>query len=64
MYNADYEGDYSANDFSIQNRVMHFLYVYGDRIDNKRNRQNVEISFLIEAGTSVSDEKNDNFPTS
>ena len=55
MNSADYDGDYTANDFSIQNRVMHFLY--GDRIDNKRNRQNVEISLLIEARTSVIEEK-------
>jgi hypothetical protein len=55
MNSADYDGDYTANDFSIQNRVMHFLY--GDRIDNKRNRQNVKISLLIEAGTSVTEEK-------
>ena len=52
---ADYDGDYTANDFSIQIRVMHFLY--GDCIDNKRNRQNVKISLLIEAGTSVTEEK-------
>ena len=55
MNSADYDGDYTANDFSIQNRVMHFLY--GDHTDNKRNRQNVEISLLIEAGTSVTEEK-------
>ena len=55
MNSADYDGDYSANYFSIQNRVMHFLH--GDHIDNKRNRQNIEISLLIEAGTSVIDEK-------
>ena len=55
MNSADYNGDYSANDFSIQNRVMHFLY--GDRIDNKRNQQNVESSLLIEDGTSVTEEK-------
>jgi hypothetical protein len=54
MNSADYDEDYSANDFSIQNIVMHFLYE--DHFDNKRNRQNVEIYLLIEAGTSVTEE--------
>ena len=39
--------------FSIQQRIMHFL---GQKID-KQNRFNVEICLLLEAGSSVSDER-------
>ena len=47
------EGDYAVEEFSIQQRIMHFL---GQRID-KQNRFNVEICLLLEAGSSVSDER-------
>ena len=46
------EGDYSVNEFSVQQRVMHFLRQKIDR----GNSLNVEICLLLEAGTSVSDE--------
>ncbi len=48
------EGDYAVADFSVQQRVMHFLR---ERIDNRKNRQNVEICLLVEAGSSVSNER-------
>jgi hypothetical protein len=48
------EGDYAVAEFSVQQRVMHFLR---ERIDNRKNRQNVEICLLVEAGLSVSDER-------
>ena len=51
---ASGEGDYAVEEFSIQQRVMHFLR---ERIDNCKNRQNVEICLLVEAGSSVSDER-------
>lgn len=37
------EGDYAVEEFSIQQRIMHFL---GQRID-KQNRFNVEICLLL-----------------
>jgi hypothetical protein len=51
---ASGEGDYVIEEFSVQQRVMHFLR---ERIDNRRNRQNVETCLLVEAGSSVSDER-------
>jgi hypothetical protein len=51
---ANGEGDYAIQDFSVQQRIMHFLR---ERIDNRKNRQNVEICLLVEAGSSVSDER-------
>ena len=48
------EGEYAVAEFSVQQRVIHFLR---ERIDNRKNRQNVEISLLIEAGSSVSNER-------
>ena len=47
------EGDYAVEEFSIQQRIMHFPE---QRID-KQNRFNVEICLLLEAGSSVSDER-------
>ena len=47
------EGDYEVQEFPVQKHVMHFL---GKRID-ARNRMNVEICLLIEAGTSVLNER-------
>jgi len=48
------ESDYAASEFSLSQRVMHFL---GEKIDQQKNRFNVEICILIEAGTAVSNEK-------
>ena len=48
------EGDYTVSEFSLQQRVMHFL---GKKIDQQRNRLNVKICILIEAGTAVSNER-------
>jgi hypothetical protein len=48
------EGDYAVKEYSVQQRVVHF---FCDRIDNCKNRQSVEICLLLEAGSSVSDEK-------
>ena len=47
-------GDYAIKDFSVQQRVMHFLR---EQINNCKNRQNVEICLLVEAGSSMSDER-------
>ena len=47
------EGDYEVQEFPVQKRVIHFL---GERID-ARNRMNVEICLLIEAGSSVLNER-------
>ena len=47
------EGDYEVEEFSVHKRIIHFL---GERID-ARNRMNVEICILIEAGTSVVNER-------
>jgi len=51
--NHNGEGDYGVEEFPVKKRVIHFL---GERID-ARNRMNVEICILIEAGTSVSNER-------
>ena len=51
--NHNGEGDYGVEEFPVQKRVIHFL---GKRID-ARNRMNVEICILIEAGTSVSNDR-------
>jgi hypothetical protein len=48
------DGDYTASQFSVQQRIMHFL---GERIDQQMNRVNVEICLLIEAGTAVTNER-------
>ncbi len=48
------DGDYTASQFSVQQRIMHFL---GERIDHKKNRLNVEICLLVEAGTAVTNER-------
>jgi len=48
------DGDYTALQFSVQQRIMHFL---GERIDQQKNRVDVEICLLIEAGTSVTNER-------
>ena len=47
------DGDYSS-EFSIHQRILHFL---GEAIDQQKNRFNVEACLLIEAGTSVSNER-------
>ncbi len=47
------EGDYAVDEFSAQQWIMHF---WGQGID-QRNRLNVEICLLLEAGSSVSDER-------
>lgn len=48
------EGDYAVEEFSVHQRVMHFLQ---NKIDNHNNRQNAEICLLIETRSSVVDEK-------
>ncbi len=48
------DGDYTASQFSVQQRIMHFL---GERIDHQKNRINVEICLLVEAGTAVTNER-------
>jgi hypothetical protein len=52
--NHNGDGDYTASQFSVQQRVIHFL---GERIDRQKNRLNVEICLLIEASTAVSNER-------
>ena len=47
------ESDYTVADFSVQQRVMHFLGAHIDRT----NRSNVETCLLIEAGTAVINER-------
>ncbi|KAL3788791.1 hypothetical protein HJC23_006244 [Cyclotella cryptica] len=50
----EYDGTYAAAEFSIHQRIMHFLR--GRKIDHV-TRQNVEICLLIEAGGSVTYER-------
>jgi hypothetical protein len=51
--NHNGEGNYGVEEFPVQKHVIHFL---GERID-ARNRMNVEICILMEAGTPVSNER-------
>ena len=48
------DGDYTASQFSVQQCNMHFV---GERIDQQKNRVNVEICLLIEASTAVTNER-------
>ena len=51
--NHNGDGDYASN-FTIHQRILHFL---GEAIDQQKNRFNVEACLVIEAGTSVSNER-------
>jgi hypothetical protein len=48
------DGDYTASQFSVQQCKMHFV---GERINQQKNRVNVEICLLIEASTAVTNER-------
>jgi hypothetical protein len=51
MSNMDYEGHYSANDFSIQDRMMHILN--GDQIDNYKKGKMRRFLFLLKQGLQL-----------